>query len=270
MLPIGRKPLIQYAVEEAAASGLETAILVVPKDDHRVGDYFRADAKLEEQLRKQGRTSGLSHLNELSSLIKVTTVIQDTPRGLAHAIGCARDAVGDEPFAVILPDALIDPGCTCIRQLMECYQQHFGCIVATRQVELHEVARFGILDVTPLPGSALSGRLFQVNSLVERPDPARASSRYGIFGRYIFEPLIFDCIDHTPPGRSGELQITDSLLLFSRRGPVYAYCFEGGHYDAGDQFGLWQAGIDYSLRDPELGERLREYLADVILKAVPS
>ena len=270
MLPVGRKPLIQYALEEAASSGLETAILVLPKDDHRVADYFRADLTLAELLRKQGRADNISYLDALSTLIDVRTVIQETPRGLAHAIGCARDAIGDEPFAVILPDALIDPAYACIRQLMACYQQHPGCIVATRQVEPHEIGRFGILDVTPLPDRNFAGRLFRVNSLVERPDPAHAPSRYGIFGRYILEPLIFDCIAQTSPGLSGELQITDSLLLFSRHRPVYAYCFEGSHYDAGDQFGLWQAAIDYSLRDPELGERLREYLADVILKAVPS
>jgi UTP--glucose-1-phosphate uridylyltransferase len=270
MLPVGRKPLIQYAVEEAAASGIETAILVLPKDDHRVADYFRADLTLEDLLRKQGRTDSISHLDDLSALIEVRTVIQETPRGLAHAIGCAQDAVGNEPFAVILPDALIDPEYACIRQLMDCYQQHPGCIVATRQVEPDEVGRFGILDVTPLPDHSFAGRLLRVNSLVERPDAARAPSRYGIFGRYVLEPPIFDCIDHTPPGLSGELQITDSLLLFSQRGPVYAYCFEGSHFDAGDQFGLWQAAIDYSLRDPELGERLREYLADIMLKALPS
>lgn len=270
LLPVGRKPLIQYAVEEAAASGLETAILVLPKDDHRVADYFRGDSMLEESLRKQGRTESISHLKALSTMIEVRAVVQETLRGLAHAIGCTRDVVGDEPFAVILPDALIDPAYACTRQLIECYQEHSGCIVATRQVEPSEVGRFGILDVIQLTDARFSGRLFRVNSLVERPDPALAPSRYGIFGRYILEPAIFNCIDQTSPGLSGELQITDSLLLFSRRGPVYAYCFEGSHYDAGDQFGLWQATIDYSLRDPELGERLREYLTDIILKAVPS
>jgi len=270
LLPIARRPLIHYSVEEAAQSGLETVVLVLPKDDYSIAKYFQDDATLEELLLRRGRVTTVAELRMLSQLAEVRTVFQDEPRGLADAIGCARSLIGDEPFAVILPDALIDSGTPCVQQLMRCYESYPGCVIATRQVDLSELGRYGILDLSPLAGSEFAKRVFRVNSLIERPNLRLAPSRFGIFGRYILDPVIFEFIDRTEPGLAGELQITDSLRLLSRELPVYAFCFEGRHYDAGDQLGMWQATIDYALRDPELGARLREHIANTVLGAVHS
>jgi UTP--glucose-1-phosphate uridylyltransferase len=149
---------------------------------------------------------------------------------------------------------------------MNCYDRYSGCVLATREVNASEVERFGILDVVPQPDSELPGRVFRVTSLIERPKADFAPSCYGIFGRYILEPGIFECIDRTIPGFSGELQITDSLLLYSQHSPLYAFRFDGAHYDAGDRFGFMKASIDYGLRDPELSRQLREYFTGVDLK----
>jgi UTP--glucose-1-phosphate uridylyltransferase len=270
LLPISGKPLIQFAVEEAVASGLETVILVLSVGKSLVAEHFRQSMPLEKVLSQRGKTEELELIHRLSELADVRTVLQRNPLGLADAIGCARSLIGDEPFAVILPDAVIDSTYPCLRQLMSCYDRHPGCILATREVDASEVGRFGVLELVPQPDSRFADRLFRVNSLIERPVPGSVSSRYGIFGRYILESAIFECIDRTVAGFSGELQLTDSLLLFCQQSPVYALCFEGTHYDAGDQFGLIRANIDFCLKDPDLGGKLRNYLANLNSKLLLS
>ena len=200
-------------------------------------------------------------IRRLSELAEIRTVWQDSPLGLADAIRCARAPVGDEPFAVILPDALIDSDRPCIAQVMDCYENHPGCVLATQTVEFADVGRFGILDVIPIHDPCCGGRVLRVVSLTERLSPESTSSRFGIFGRYILEPQIFSCIDHTRPGYAGEFQLSDSLSLCSDRSPVYAYQFQGTHYDAGDKFGYLQATIAYALKDPEIARPLRKHLA---------
>jgi UTP--glucose-1-phosphate uridylyltransferase len=268
MLPVSGKPLIQFAVEEAVASGIETVILVISSGKSLVTEHFQRNAGLEKLLLQRGQVEELEQIIALSAQAEVVTVWQEAPRGVADAIRCARSVVGDEVFGVILPDALIASARPCIRQLMDCYQKYPGCVIATREVSRSEVRRFGMLDVTPLSSPDSLSRVFRVNSLVERPEPDSAPSRYGIFGRYIFEPEIFECIDATVAGFGGELQVTDSLALFSRRSPVYACCFEGTHYDAGDRFGFLQANIEYSLKDPVISCQLKHYLATLDLKSL--
>jgi UTP--glucose-1-phosphate uridylyltransferase len=263
MMPLAGKPLIQLAVEEAAASGIETVILVVGKGKSSLLDHFHRDIALENTLQRRGRGEDAETLRSLCQLADVRAVWQDAPLGLADAIGTARSLVGDEPFAVILPDAVIDSAVPCIRQLMSCYEKYPGCILATQIVSAVEVDRFGIIDAVPVRDAGYSGRVLAVNSLTERPQPDTVSSRYGIFGRYILEPAIFQCIEHTPPGYGGELQLTDSLLLCSRHVPLYAYRFEGQHYDAGSKLGFLQATLAYALKDPELSHPLREHLASL-------
>src|SRR5690242_7718542 len=258
MLPIAGKPLIQFAVEEAAASGLETVILVLGRGKRLLADYFQENPRLEEFLAKRGRIQEVEELRRLSRLIEIRTVWQDSALGLAHAIGCAQSQIEDEAFAVILPDALIDSAVPCVRQLMDCYDRHPGCIVATRQVDDSEVERFGILEGVPV--SDPRGRVLGVHSLIERPDPRRVASRHGIFGRYILNPQIFECIDQLKPGFGGELQLTDALMGCSHSTPVYGYCFEGTHYDAGDKTGFLEATLHFALRDPVLSGRLSRNL----------
>jgi len=261
MLPVAGKPLIQLAVEEAVAAGLETVIFVIGRGKVLLAEHFQRDISLENVLRERGHDKDADMLRRLSQLAEIRTVWQDAPLGLAHAIGCARLQVGDEPFAVILPDAVIDSEVPCIGQLRGCYSRHPGCIVATQLVDPSDVDRFGILEVVALQESSCAGRVMRVLSLTERPAIGSVSSRYGIFGRYILEPEIFDCIEHTRPGFAGELQLTDSLLLCSSRVPVYAYHFEGTHYDAGSKLGFLQATLAYALQDPDVAQRLREQIA---------
>ncbi|HWY57335.1 MAG TPA: UTP--glucose-1-phosphate uridylyltransferase [Terriglobales bacterium] len=261
LLPIAGKPLIQFAVEEAAASGIETVILVISSGKGLLAEHFHRDPHLENLLRARGNPQGAELIRRLSKLAEIRTVWQDSPLGLADAIRCARAPLGDEPFAVILPDALIDADRPCIAQLMACYENHPGCVLATKTVESADVGRFGILDLVPVHDPCCGGRVLRVVSLTERPSPESASSRFGIFGRYILEPEIFSCIDHTRPGYGGEFQLTDSLSLCSDRSPVFAYRFEGTHYDAGDKFGYLQASLAYALKDPETAQRLLKYLS---------
>lgn len=260
MLPIGGKPLIQFAVEEAAASGLETVILVLGPGKKLLADHFQPDEVLEGILRKQGKDAVAEQIRGLSRLAELLTVWQENPLGLADAIRCAQTLVENEPFAVILPDALIDSEVPCTRQLMDCYETHPGCIIATQLIESSEVNRFGILDLKPIRDSNRPGRLSKVNSLIERPQPATVSSRYGIFGRYILDPAIFSYIENTRPGFGGELQLTDALALYCRQLPIYACHFAGRHYDAGNKLGFLQASIAYALKDPELDRPLRDHL----------
>ncbi len=266
MLPIGDRPLIQYAVEEAAASGLERVILVIGEGKTLLPQYFQRDVELEKILLQRGRKAEAEVIRSLSEMAEICTVWQEVPLGLADAIRCASSLVGQEPFAVILPDAVIDSAVPCTRQLIDCYERHPGCIIATGQVEPSEVERFGILELDPVADSCCNGRVAQVRGLIERPRPGTVSSRYGIFGRYILEPEIFDSIEQTSPGFGGELQLTDSLRLCAAKVPVYAYEFEGKHYDAGSKLGFLQTALAFALKDPELAGPLREHLLSLELQ----
>ena len=264
MLPLAGRPLIQFSVEEAVASGIETVIFVLSEQKSLIPQYFSRDLPLETVLAQRGQCEMAQAIRHLSELAEIRIAWQERQLGLADAIRCARALIGDEPFAVILPDALIDAPLPCIRQLMNCYERHPGCLVATQTVELSEVGRFGIVDVAALADPCCQGRTLRVNFLIERPQRDQVTSCYGIFGRYILEPDIFSDIDRTSVGFGNELQLTDSLQLYSRTRPVYAYRFEGKHYDAGNKWGFLQATVAYSLKDPELGPPFREYLAGLV------
>ena len=259
MMPIAGRPLIQFAVEEAAASGLETVILVISKGKNLVAEHFHRNFNLEAALMQRGRSEDAELIRRLSELIEIRTVCQQAPVGLADAIRSARPLVGNETFAVILPDVLIDSPLPCTGQLIDCYEKHPGCIVATRTIDSTEADRFGVLDAIPQPDACCAGRTLRVTSVTERPQPESGFSQYGIFGRYILEPAIFSCIERTRPGFAGELQLTDSLLLSSDLTPLYAYLFQGAHYDAGNKLGLVQATVAYALKDPELAKPLQEH-----------
>lgn len=259
MMPIAGRPLIQFAVEEAAASGLETVILVISKGKNLVAEHFNRNLNLEAALMQRGRSEDAELIRRLSELIEIRTVCQQAPVGLADAIRSARSLVGNETFAVILPDVLIDSPLPCTGQLIDCYEKHPGCIVATRTIDPTEADRFGVLDAIPQPDACCAGRTLRVTGVTERPQPESGFSHYGIFGRYILEPTIFSCIERTRPGFAGELQLTDSLLLSSDLTPLYAYLFQGAHYDAGNKLGLVQATVAYALKDPELAKPLREH-----------
>jgi UTP--glucose-1-phosphate uridylyltransferase len=262
MLPVAGRPIVQFAVEEAAASGLETVILVLRRGKEVIAEHFQPDVALEKTLAQRGSSEdAVAAIQRLSRLGDLRTVWQEVPLGLADAIRATRPLIHDEPFAVILPDALIDSPIPCTLQLMTCYAKHPGCVIATQPIDSSEVDRFGILDVTPMHNSGNDGRTMRVNSLVERPRPGSVSSRHGIFGRYILEPEIFDSIEHTLPGLNGELQLTDALRVHIAKAPVYAYQFEGTHYNVGSMLGFVEATVAYALKDREIGPTLRKRLA---------
>ncbi|MBS1849816.1 MAG: UTP--glucose-1-phosphate uridylyltransferase [Acidobacteria bacterium] len=264
LLPIADKPMIQFAVEEAVASGLDRIILVIGRGKNLVADHFHRNFYMERMLEAHGQGEDAALIRQLCEMAEVHTVWQDSPLGLADAVRSARSVVGDEPFAVILPDALIDAPTPCIGQLLSCYEKHAGCVVATQAVAPQEVDRYGILDVVPMPDPCCGGRTLRVISLTERPQPGSTVSLYGIFGRYVLDPDIFSCIDHTEPGLGGELQLTDALHLYSGSRPLFAYRFDGVHYDAGSKLGFLEANVAFALKDPALGGPLREHLAGKI------
>lgn len=260
MMPIGNKPLIQYAVEEAATSGIEEVIFVTASRKSALECHFRRDPELERFLEERGRDCELAALRALSSLVRIRTVQQMAPRGLGDALLCARSAVGDEPFAVILPDAIMDAPCPVVAQLIAGFRQLPGAYVATQSVEPCDVARFGMLAVAPVNDNAGASSVLRVLSVVEKPRPEDAPSRYGIFGRYLLTPEIFDFLDHTEPDGNGEVQLSGALALYCQKYPMYALRFEGQHYDAGSKFGYVQATLEFALKDPELGPAVRDYL----------
>lgn len=261
MMPIGNKPLIQYAVEEAAASGIEEVVLVTAARKSVLECYFRRDAALERILEERGQDHELQCLRALSSLVRILTVHQPAPRGLGDALLCARSALGDEPFALILPDAIVDAPQPVIAQLMAAFRHRPGAYIATRSVAPRDVSRFGMLAVAPLVDNSRSDGVLRVLSVVEKPNPEDAPSHYGVFGRYLLTPEIFDFLDSAEPDENGEIQLSAALALYCRKKPVYALCFEGRHYDAGSRFGYIQAALEFALKDPELGAAVRNCLA---------
>jgi UTP--glucose-1-phosphate uridylyltransferase len=263
MLPIGNKPLIQHAVEEAVSSGISEVILVTAPGRLTTERHFSRDLPLERILERRGRKSDLELVRSLAGIAHIRTVCQDQPKGLGHAVGCVRRIVGNEPFAMILPDALIVSSAPCLRQLIDCYQEFPGSYVATREVDEEEFGRFGILKVSTVAGSSWGGRLQRVEGLVEKPAPAVAPSRFGIFGRYLFDPWIFECLDRTAPDHNGETQITDALALYCRKHPLYAFGFEGAHFDVGNKLGFLQAAVSAALTDHEIAVPFRRFLASL-------
>jgi UTP--glucose-1-phosphate uridylyltransferase len=259
LLPIGRKPLILHAVEEAVAAGAECVVLVANRRDSLIQKYFEPNAELEDHLRQNGRDEEAASLNRVAELISIVTVLQESPNGLADAIRCARPILGNQPFGVILPDALILARRPAIRQLIDEYASNPSTLIATRIIPRQETQRYGIL-VPGLQTSTAHPRLLPVRALVEKPRSDVTPSLYGIFGRYILEPSIFSAIDSIRPDRSDELQLTDALNRLCASHPVNACLFEGDHYDTGEWLGFAQAAAACMLADPAYGAPFSKFL----------
>jgi UTP--glucose-1-phosphate uridylyltransferase len=257
MLPVAGKPLLQHAVEEAAVSGIETVIVVLRKGKEMLLEHLR-----REWERDSNRLGDETRSARIRPMPGIAVVWQDEPLGLAHAVGCARSLVESEPFAVLLPDVLVDSEMACTAQLSRCYEQHGGCVMATGLVKACDIHRFGILEIEA--HADLGEKVLKVAALSERPSTAKASSAFGIFGRYILSPDIFECIDQVKPGFRGEVQLTDALALYSRSGSVFGFLFDGKHYDAGDPLGYLQANLEYAMKDPALAPQLRRYLNQLV------
>lgn len=254
-------PAIQYVVQEAVDSGISEVIFVTGRGKDGIEDHFDEDPELEQMLEERGQTETVQSLRRIAGMIEVVSVRQKRPLGLGHAISCARDLVGDEPFAVLLSDDLIDGALPCIRQLLEIFEEKRESVIALRRVPEHEVQRYGIVQ-----GKQLNNRLYEVENMVEKPHPKETPSRLAIIGRYILQPEIFSLLEKMTPGRGGEIQLTDGIAGLARARKVYGYEFEGEHYDIGDKLGFVRATVAYALKRPDLEGQLKEYLRSVINK----
>ncbi len=262
MLPLVDTPAIQYVIEEAVASGIESIIIVTGRGKSSIEDHFDIAVELEQVLRKKGKTAELRQVRAIADLIKVSYVRQKEPLGLGHAILAARDLVGDEPFAVFLGDDIIHARVPVMKQMMQVFSRRRGSVLAVERVARERTRSYGIVAVEPGRGP-----VHRVKSLVEKPDPADAPSDLAIVGRYILTPEIFTHLERTRPGSGGEIQLTDGLLSLRRRQPMYAYRFTGKRYDTGDKLGFLKATVEFALRRGDLGPPFREYLAGLDLES---
>lgn len=255
ILPVVDKPAIQIVVEEAVASGIEEIVLLLGPGKEALLDHFKPAEALERQLESRGKLDLLEIVRKTSRLAHFTTAWQYEPLGLGHAVLQARDAVGDEPFAAILPDDIFDSTRPCLHQLLDAAEPADSPVVALMRVPRSEIPKYGIVAVKPA-----GPRLFELTGMVEKPPIDQAPSEFAIMGRYILTPDIFDFLAHVKPGAGGEIQLTDALLALSRKRKLYGYEFEGVRYDLGDRVGFLTAQIGYGLKRPELAARLRDWL----------
>ena len=255
MVPLVDKPLIQYSVEEAINSGIEQVVMVTARGKQAMEDYFDRSFELEYILEQKGETELLQEMQRLSNMVHICYVRQKEQLGLGHAVLAARDVVGEEPFAVILPDDVIDSQVPLLRQMLEVYDQYGASVVAVEPVSAQDISKYGIIEARKV-----SGRVHQVLGLVEKPEPSTAPSNLGIVGRYILMPQIFENLEAVPPGKNEEIQLTDALQLLLKQQAIYACEFDGVRYDTGTPLGWLKASIAYALRHPDFGKELGEYL----------
>ncbi len=263
MLVLVDKPIIQYAVEEAVASGLENLVIVTGRGKNAIEDHFDVSYELERTLQDRGNTDLLSIVRAVSDMVHIAYVRQKEALGLGHAVLMARDLVQGEPFAVLLGDDIIDAEEPCIGQMMKIFEKYNGSVVAIMEVPREEVCRYGIIDGIPLAGS--DGRVYQVKNMVEKPRIEDSPSNLAIIGRYILTSRIFDVLEKTGRGAGGEIQLTDGLRDLLALEPVYAYKFSGKRYDAGEKLGFLRTTVEFALKNPEIGAEFRSYLKSLNL-----
>lgn len=258
MLPLVDKPLIQYAVEEAQGCGIEEFIIITGKNKRAIEDHFDCAYELEDALTKKGKKELLEQITNLNK-INFAYIRQRAPLGLGHAILCAKPFVKVEPFAVLLSDDVIGLNETLLAEMVKVYNRYGAPVVALERVAHADVEKYGIID-----GVEVGPGLYRIKSLVEKPKPKEAPSSLGVIGRYIITPDVFEVLENLPPGKGGEIQLTDALKIMAQRGPMYGVLFAGKRYDAGDKFGFLQATVELALRDSALSERFRKFLFGIV------
>ena len=259
MLPIVDKPTIQYIIEEAVASGIEDIIIVTGKGKRSIEDHFDNAPELEQNLIEKGKMDLLEKVQYSSNLANIHYIRQKEPKGLGHAVWCARNFIGDEPFAVLLGDDIVQSDTPCLRQLMDQYDETLSSIIGVQTVSDNETHRYGIID--PL---AAEGRRFQVRNFVEKPAQGTAPSNLAIMGRYVLTPEIFMFLDKQEKGAGGEIQLTDAIQELNRIQRVFAYDFEGKRYDVGEKFGFVKTTVEFALQNEEIKEELFDYLEQIV------
>lgn len=255
MLPLADRPLIQHVVEEAKASGIEQVIIVTSSGKSAIEDYFRRNPALEHALQQRGEMELLEEVRRVASLADISFIRQEEPLGLGHAILATKELVGDEAFVVSLPDDIFDADPPLIKQMLEVYRRYQGSVVALRRVAWEDARRYGMVRQ-----EQLAERVYRILGMVEKPAPNDAPSDLAILGRYVLTPEIFDALRATPPGKGGEIQLTDGLALLLKQQAIYGYAFDGIYYDAGKPLGLLEASVSLGLRHPGMSAEFKEYL----------
>jgi UTP--glucose-1-phosphate uridylyltransferase len=264
MLPLVDKPIIQYGVEEALASGCDQIIIVTGRGKQAIEDHFDVSYELERMLEDRKKTDLLEIVRHISDLIHVSYVRQKEALGLGHAVLTARELVGNEPFAVLLADDVIDANPPCLKQMIQVFEKMQCSVLATQIVEGEAISAYGVLDVKPVEGQ-FDGRLYEIRNMVEKPRLEDAPSNLAIIGRYILTPTVFDSLSETKAGAGGELQLTDGMKLLLRKEKMYAYVYEGKRHDTGDKLGFLKATVEFALKRDDLGQPFREYLKSLKL-----
>jgi UTP--glucose-1-phosphate uridylyltransferase len=258
MLPLVDKPIIQYGVEEAVASGCDQIIIVTGRGKTAIEDHFDVSYELEKQLEEKNKLELLAMVRRISDMIHISYTRQKEALGLGHAVLVAKDLVGNEPFAVLLADDVVDAETPCLKQMIDVFEETQCSVIATQVVEGKVISAYGVLDATPVPG--YGGRLFEIRNLVEKPQPEVAPSNQAIIGRYILTPRVFECLEKITPGAIGELQLTDGLRGLLRHERMYGYQFQGKRHDTGDKLGFLKATVEFALKRDDLGAEFREWL----------
>lgn len=262
MLALVDKPIIQYGVEEAIASGIEHIIIITGRGKSAMEDHFDLSFELDTTLERRGKHDLLAVSRGVATMARVSYVRQKEPLGLGHAVLCAKELVGNEPFAVILPDDVIDADVPCLKQMIDVFDERGGSVLATQTVEGPAISAYGVLAGSPDPANP---RIYNCTGMVEKPRFEDAPSKQAIIGRYVLTPRVFALLEQTKPGAGGEIQLTDGIKALLKEEKVFGYTFEGRRFDAGDKFGMLQATVEFALKRPDLGPRFREYLKTLAL-----
>ena len=259
MLPIVDKPTLQYIIEECVESGIEEIIIITGRNKKSIEDHFDKSVELELELARTGKDDLLTMVHNISNMANIYYIRQKEPKGLGHAIYCARAFIGNEPFAVLLGDDVVySDDKPCIKQLIDCFDKYNKTILGVQKVPANEVFKYGIIS-----GKKIDKEVYMVNDMVEKPDINRSPSNMAILGRYIITPEIFNILQNTKPGKGGEIQLTDALSILREKEGLYAYNFIGERYDIGDKLGFLQATVEYALRNPELKEGFLKFLLSI-------
>ncbi|OIJ11247.1 UTP--glucose-1-phosphate uridylyltransferase [Anaerobacillus alkalilacustris] len=260
MLPIVDKPTIQYIIEEAIASGIEDIIVVTGRGKRAIEDHFDKSFELEETLEKKNKTKLLQEVQAISAMTNIHYIRQKEANGLGHAIWCARKFIGNEPFAVLLGDDIVESETPCLKQLINVFNRYQSSVVGVQRVSDEEISKYGV--VAP-KGSEIERNVIHAATFVEKPSKEEAPSNFAIMGRYILRPEIFDILENLPPGAGGEIQLTDAIKVLNQKQNVLAYNFHGIRYDVGDKFGFIKATIDFALKRDDLSEDVAHYIKEV-------
>ena len=258
MLPIVDKPTLQYIIEEAVASGIEEILIITGRNKKSIEDHFDNSVDLELELEQKGKNELLEIVQKITNMINIHYIRQKEPKGLGDAKYCAKHFIGDEPFAVMLGDDIVDSEVPCLKQLINTYEEYRTTILGVQTVDEKDTDKYGIIK-----SKFIEDRVYKVKDLVEKPEPENAPSNIAILGRYIITPEIFDVLENLPAGKNGEVQLTDALRLLSNKEAMYAYNFEGIRYDVGDKLGFLKATVDFALKRANLKDDFIKYLREV-------